>query len=60
MLLISLAHAHPSAVPHDHVADPAALWIIGFWIVAAIVYVAVFHRSFGLPGRARHPDRGPA
>lgn len=62
MLLISVAYAHPSAVTHDHAADPAALWIIGFWLVAALVYVAASQRWFlsaRIPAPARHPDRTP-
>lgn len=63
MLFVSLAYAHPSAVSHDHPADPAALWIIGFWLVAALIYVAASQRSFRtqrVPAPARLPDRGPA
>ena len=44
MWLVSLAYAHPSAVPHVHATDPWASAILAFWAVAAGVFLTAAYR----------------
>jgi hypothetical protein len=39
--LVSLAHAHPAALPHLHETDPAALALVAFWLVVGAAFLVV-------------------
>jgi hypothetical protein len=47
LLLVAVAHAHPSPVPHIHPSDPAAFWIVAAWAVAAVVWAGLALRARG-------------
>lgn len=47
LALVSLAHAHPAAVPHVHETDPAALAIVAFWLLAAVGLSAASRYGWG-------------
>ena len=40
LLLVPGALAHPGTLPHVHPADPAALGVLAFWVLAGVVFAA--------------------
>lgn len=54
MLLISLAHAHPSALPHAHAPGGPVVSILAFWAVAALLFVIWAYRGTA-DAEARRP-----
>lgn len=46
LLLVAVAAAHPGLLPHFHSADPVAVAVVGFWLVAGAAFVAGSWRAF--------------